>query len=57
MQNPNDVSHLWELGISLQSKNVFQILSVAPSNILLFSEIKFWGASVNLADDVGFPVL
>lgn len=56
MQNPNDGSPLGELGISLQSKNDFQILSVAPSNILLFSGIKFWGTSMNCADDVGFPV-
>lgn len=56
MQNPNDISHLWELGISIHGKNVFQVFSIAPSDILLFFGIKFWGTSMNYVD-VWLPVL
>lgn len=56
MQNPNDTSHLWELGISIQGKNVSQVFSIAPSDILLFFGIKFWSTSMNDVD-VCLPVL
>lgn len=56
MHNPNDISHLWELEISIHGKNVFLVGTVLPSDILLFFRIKFWGISMNYVD-VGFPVL
>lgn len=56
MHNPNDISHLWELEISIHGKNVFQVFTIAPSDILLFFRIKFWGTSMNYVD-VGFSVL
>lgn len=56
MQNHNDLSHLWELGISIRGKNVFRVFLVAPSDILLYFGIKFWGTSMNYVD-VWLPVL
>lgn len=56
MHNPNDISHFWELEISVHSKNVFQAFTIGPSDILLFFRNKFWGTSMNYVD-LRFPVL
>lgn len=54
MHNPT--SHLWELEISIHGRNIFQVFTIAPSDILLFFRIKFWVTSMNYVD-MGFPVL